>query len=59
MIQKKKSQSTKNFQSQYKFYKERKEHGEKEHEKPNLNKPIYFLGEEFKCTKEDFELYLD
>ena len=40
-------------------FKYRKEHGEKEHEKPNLNEPVYFLGEDFKCNETDFDIYLD
>ena len=38
---------------------ERKELGENEHEKPNLNKSVYFLSEDFKCEENDFKIYLD
>ena len=40
-------------------FKYRKGHGEKEHEIPNLNKPVYFLSEDFKCNVTDFKIYLD
>jgi len=40
-------------------FKYRKERGEKEHEIPNLNEPVYFLAEDFKCNETDFEIYLD
>ena len=39
-------------------FKYRKNKGEKEHEKPNLNKPVYFLGEDFKCNGSDFQVFL-
>ena len=32
-------------------FKYRKNKGEKEHEKPNINKPVYFLSEDFKCNE--------
>ena len=40
-------------------FKYRKGQGEKEHEIPNLNKPVYFLSEDFKCNETDFKIYLD
>ena len=40
-------------------FKYRKVQGEKEHEIPNLNKPVYFLSEDFKCNETDFKIYLD
>jgi hypothetical protein len=40
-------------------FKYRKGKGEKEHEKPNLNEPVYFLSEDFKCNENDFQVFLD
>ena len=40
-------------------FKYRKGHGEKEHEIPNLNEPVYFLGEDFKNNETDFKIYLE
>ena len=40
-------------------FKYRKGQGEKEHEISNLNKPVYFLSEDFKCNETDFKIYLD
>ena len=38
---------------------EKKGFGEKEHEKPNLNKSVYFISEDFKCDENDFKIYLN
>ena len=38
---------------------EKKGFGEKEHEKPNLNKWVYFISEDFKCDENDFKIYLN
>ena len=40
-------------------FKYKKNKGEKEHEKPNLNKPVYFMGEYFKCNGSDFQAFLN
>ena len=40
-------------------FKFRKNKGEKEHELPNINIPVYFLGEEFKCNEDNFITILD
>ena len=36
--------------------KRKKGKGEKEHEKPNLNKSVYFISEDFKCDENDFKI---
>ena len=38
------------------IWREKKGKGEKEHEKPNLNKSVYFISEDFKCDENDFKI---
>ena len=38
---------------------EKKGLGFNEHEKPNLNKNVYFISEDFKCDENDFKVYLN
>ena len=40
-------------------FKDIKNQGEKEHEKPNLNESVYFLSEDFNCNENDFQVFLD